>query len=175
MCPRDEAWKQHDIYDGLDLSAEDPIILVGSRIITNALAIYHRAVASLTGTFGLSRFDTVASSRARIRRVAPLRLLMRCGSRRACAMLNEGRSLRVVGKSMRCSKCGSENPKKRFCGHCGAPLMNICQKCAADNPPDRPFCGDCGAALAGNDPATPSSASPQSTSGIQITAGTIGA
>ena len=53
--------------------------------------------------------------------------------------------------------------------------MNICQKCAADNPPDKPFCGDCGAALAGNDPATPSSASPQSTSGIQITAGPTGA
>jgi len=69
MCPRGEERKQHDIYDGLDLSAEDPTILVGSRIITNALAIYDRAVASLTGTFGLSRFDTVASSRARIRRV----------------------------------------------------------------------------------------------------------
>ena len=52
--------------------------------------------------------------------------------------------------------------------------MNICQKCAADNPPDKPFCGDCGVALAGNDPATPSSA-PQSTSGIQVTAGPTGA
>jgi len=31
MCPRGEEWKQHDIYDGLDLSAEDPIILVGSK------------------------------------------------------------------------------------------------------------------------------------------------
>jgi class 3 adenylate cyclase len=51
---------------------------------------------------------------------------------------------------MRCSKCGSENPKdKRFCGDCGSPLRDCCPKCGADNPPDKRFCGDCGTALTG--------------------------
>jgi hypothetical protein len=33
---------------------------------------------------------------------------------------------------MRCSKCGAENPvDKKFCGDCGAPLVNLCPKCRA--------------------------------------------
>src|SRR5215469_3619749 len=58
---------------------------------------------------------------------------------------------------MRCSKCGSGNPAgKKFCGDCGAPLMNRCFQCGADNLPGKRFCGDCGAALAPRDAAEPS-------------------
>jgi hypothetical protein len=49
---------------------------------------------------------------------------------------------------MRCSKCGAENPSaKKFCGDCGAPLVNLCPQCSADNPPGKRFWGECGSAL----------------------------
>src|SRR6266849_3370002 len=49
---------------------------------------------------------------------------------------------------MRCAKCGAENPaSKRFCGDCGAALVNRCAQCGAENPPAKKFCGDCGSAL----------------------------
>src|SRR5229473_1556819 len=49
---------------------------------------------------------------------------------------------------MRCAKCGAENPaSKRFCGDCGAALVNRCARCGAENPPAKKFCGDCGSAL----------------------------
>jgi len=49
---------------------------------------------------------------------------------------------------MRCAKCGAENPaRKRFCGDCGAALVNRCARCGADNPLEKKFCGDCGSAL----------------------------
>jgi predicted ATPase/class 3 adenylate cyclase len=49
---------------------------------------------------------------------------------------------------MRCAKCGAENPaSKRFCGDCGAALINRCRECGAENPPEKKFCGDCGSAL----------------------------
>src|SRR5216683_3715320 len=52
--------------------------------------------------------------------------------------------------SMRCAKCGAENPKgKRFCGDCGTPLTNRCAQCGADSTPEKKFCGECGAALEG--------------------------
>jgi hypothetical protein len=50
---------------------------------------------------------------------------------------------------MRCSKCGSDSPAgKKFCGDCGAALVNNCPKCGAENPSGKHFCGDCGAELA---------------------------
>src|SRR5215469_18530209 len=49
---------------------------------------------------------------------------------------------------MRCSKCGAENPvSKKFCGDCGALLVNLCPKCRADSPAGKRFCGECGTAL----------------------------
>src|SRR5215472_3367399 len=62
---------------------------------------------------------------------------------------------------MCCSSCGSDNPAgKKFCGDCGAPLMNCCQNCGAENPPSKRFCGDCGSVLgprsAINPPPSPS-------------------
>ena len=49
---------------------------------------------------------------------------------------------------MHCAKCGAENPaSKRFCGDCGAALVNRCARCGAENPPAKKFCGDCGSAL----------------------------
>jgi Double zinc ribbon/Adenylate and Guanylate cyclase catalytic domain len=60
-----------------------------------------------------------------------------------------GGNRRATGELMRCSNCGSDNPiGKRFCGACGAPLINHCAKCGADNPPGKRLCGDCGALLA---------------------------
>ena len=71
---------------------------------------------------------------------------------------------------MHCSKCGSDNPAgKKFCGDCGAPLVNRCHKCGADNPPGKRFCGDCGTALTANTGA-PSQASSSVTSVIAISA-----
>ena len=52
------------------------------------------------------------------------------------------------GDSMRCSKCGSENPDgKRFCSDCGSALGNRCSRCGSENPAGKKFCGECGAAL----------------------------
>ena len=49
---------------------------------------------------------------------------------------------------MLCAKCGADNQgAKRFCGDCGAPLVNRCGQCGAENPPEKKFCGDCGSLL----------------------------
>src|SRR5215472_5210548 len=68
---------------------------------------------------------------------------------------------------MRCSKCGAENPvSKKFCGDCGALLVNLCPKCRADNPAGKRFCGECGTALGAS--ATVASANKSGGSPIQL-------
>jgi class 3 adenylate cyclase len=60
---------------------------------------------------------------------------------------------------MRCTSCGSDNdPGRKFCGECGAPLAVTCPACGAPNRPGVKFCGECGAlvghpAAAATDPA----------------------
>ena len=50
------------------------------------------------------------------------------------------------GTSMRCSKCGSENPAgKKYCSECGVGLLMRCLRCNAENAPAAKFCGECGA------------------------------
>ncbi len=50
---------------------------------------------------------------------------------------------------MICPACGETNPEgKRFCGKCGAPLLQLCPECGTSNPPSNRFCGDCGHSLA---------------------------
>src|SRR5260370_36613143 len=49
---------------------------------------------------------------------------------------------------MHCAKCGAGNATgKRFCGDCGAALVNRCARCGADSPAAEKCCGDCGSAL----------------------------
>jgi class 3 adenylate cyclase/predicted ATPase len=72
---------------------------------------------------------------------------------------------------MRCSKCGGDNPSgKKFCGDCGAPLINSCPKCGAENPPAKRFCGDCGTALTAGNVIAQSPASSSSPPAILISA-----
>ena len=63
---------------------------------------------------------------------------------------------------MICGTCGGENqPGKRFCGDCGAPLAASCPNCGATNEPGKRFCGDCGTAFApGAAPAAGTTATP---------------
>ena len=50
---------------------------------------------------------------------------------------------------MRCASCGTENePGRKFCGECGAPLSGACPACGTPNPPTVKFCGECGSSLA---------------------------
>jgi Adenylate and Guanylate cyclase catalytic domain/Double zinc ribbon len=57
-----------------------------------------------------------------------------------------------VGRSMRCSKCGFENPGgMKFCGQCTAPLALVCPKCRFENPPGFKFCGQCTAPLSASE------------------------
>jgi predicted amidophosphoribosyltransferase len=50
---------------------------------------------------------------------------------------------------MTCSACGTENePNRKFCKECGAPLALLCPSCGSANSGDSKFCGECGAALA---------------------------
>ena len=52
---------------------------------------------------------------------------------------------------MQCSLCGAANPDdKRFCGDCGAPLLQCCPTCGSDNSPENQMCGACGANLGGS-------------------------
>jgi len=49
---------------------------------------------------------------------------------------------------MRCSACGTDNePGRKFCGECGAPLQLTCAACGSANGPGAKFCGECGASL----------------------------
>ncbi len=50
---------------------------------------------------------------------------------------------------MICTNCGSPNePGRKFCGECGAPLARVCPACGTSNPATVKFCGECGAPLA---------------------------
>jgi tetratricopeptide (TPR) repeat protein/archaellum biogenesis ATPase FlaH len=54
---------------------------------------------------------------------------------------------------VKCPKCQAENPdSKKFCGDCGAKLLQICSQCGAGNPPEKKFCSDCGKPLAKQTP-----------------------
>ena len=47
-----------------------------------------------------------------------------------------------------CSVCGTGNePGRKFCGECGAPLISTCPSCGTANPPGTKFCGECGSSL----------------------------
>ena len=49
---------------------------------------------------------------------------------------------------MVCSNCGTENqPGRKFCGGCAAPLALSCPSCGALNDPDMRFCGECATPL----------------------------
>jgi ribosomal protein L40E len=53
-----------------------------------------------------------------------------------------------MGASMRCSKCGTNNPPtNNYCAKCGNALAKHCAKCQAESPPASDFCGKCGAPL----------------------------
>jgi hypothetical protein len=55
------------------------------------------------------------------------------------------------GTSMRCSKCGFDNPAgMRFCGKCRTALALTCPNCSFENPPGFDFCGQCAAGLNGD-------------------------
>src|SRR5262245_48993360 len=56
--------------------------------------------------------------------------------------------LRTV--SMRCSKCGAENPgRAKFCVECASPFARRCPSCNAENPPNAKFCLECAKPLDG--------------------------
>jgi Double zinc ribbon len=60
----------------------------------------------------------------------------------------KGRLAEPGRKSMRCSKCGSDNREgRKFCVQCGQALKLVCPSCGAPSAPREKFCGDCGAAL----------------------------
>ena len=49
---------------------------------------------------------------------------------------------------MQCQACGTANePGRKFCGECGAPLAVTCPTCGAANAPGVKFCGECGTDL----------------------------
>ena len=55
------------------------------------------------------------------------------------------------GTSMRCSKCGFDNPAgMRICGKCRTALALTCPNCSFENPPGFDFCGQCAAGLNGD-------------------------
>jgi predicted ATPase/class 3 adenylate cyclase len=60
-----------------------------------------------------------------------------------------------------CGACGTPNePGRKFCGECGAPLARSCGSCGSGNAPDAKFCGECGTSLV-DAPAPESRAAPQ--------------
>jgi class 3 adenylate cyclase/tetratricopeptide (TPR) repeat protein len=63
---------------------------------------------------------------------------------------------------MTCSACGTENePGRKFCKECGAPLAIPCPSCGTPNSGDSKFCGECGSALGATvAPATTRAAGP---------------
>lgn len=49
---------------------------------------------------------------------------------------------------MTCTSCGAQNdPGRKFCLECGAPLAAVCGACGAANPAVAKFCGECGGRL----------------------------
>ncbi|HET7172173.1 MAG TPA: adenylate/guanylate cyclase domain-containing protein [Gaiellales bacterium] len=60
---------------------------------------------------------------------------------------------------MHCSACGTDNePGRKFCGECGAPLRLTCAACGSANAPAAKFCGECGTSLAAPPAAIPAPA-----------------
>ena len=54
----------------------------------------------------------------------------------------------LIPPAMRCPNCGFDNPEGfRFCGSCGATLVQACPNCGAEVPPGMRFCGSCGYAI----------------------------
>ncbi len=52
-----------------------------------------------------------------------------------------------MAAKVNCSICGElGEAEQRFCGHCGAALLQPCAACGESNPPGFRFCGACGAA-----------------------------
>jgi hypothetical protein len=63
-------------------------------------------------------------------------------------VMQEGPVVWFSGDSMRCSKCGSENPDgAKFCDGCAAPLALQCPSCGTSNRAGAKFCIECAAAL----------------------------
>ncbi len=49
---------------------------------------------------------------------------------------------------MTCAHCQRDNPPdQKFCGECGARLVQACPSCGTANPPTQKFCGECGTGL----------------------------
>ncbi len=49
---------------------------------------------------------------------------------------------------MQCNQCQSTNDRgRKFCGNCGAKLLQVCSKCNFSNGSDDKFCGGCGEKL----------------------------
>jgi len=47
-----------------------------------------------------------------------------------------------------CPRCGTENSAgRKFCGECGAGLLQACPACGSAIEPGTKFCGECGTAL----------------------------
>src|SRR5208337_2567143 len=76
----------------------------------------------------------------------------------------------VAGASMRCSKCGTNNPStNNFCAKCGNALAKRCAKCKAENPPTSDFCGKCGTPLTNAASAAAATSSPpESASSVRV-------
>ncbi len=66
---------------------------------------------------------------------------------------------------MHCPRCAANNqPERRFCAECGAPLAWVCSGCKFENQPSAKFCGGCGARLetVARIPTAPESYTPRS-------------
>ena len=62
-----------------------------------------------------------------------------------------------------CASCGQRNePGRKFCGECGAPLILACPACGSANTPGSRFCGECGSPLHEDRPASPARVAPTS-------------
>lgn len=58
------------------------------------------------------------------------------------------RRLLVEVENNACPQCGKETkPGKKFCGNCGAKLLEQCPKCGNQVKPGKKFCGECGTKL----------------------------
>src|SRR6266481_2215906 len=53
-----------------------------------------------------------------------------------------------AGTTMRCAKCGAENPAGlKFCNECASPFGRRCVKCGFENAATAKFCGECATPL----------------------------
>ena len=71
---------------------------------------------------------------------------------------------------MVCSVCGAANqPGRKFCGECAAPLAVVCPTCGTANPPSVKFCGECATPLvAGATPVPRVAANPSSSAAVPV-------